>query len=113
MLNFSLGKIPNYFKKNQMTYGIVVFDSTRCNGCGLCASICPGRGLTMSPRGDESKKKIPRLIETAPGISLCMACGDCVAACPEGAIRIQRGFNAGFFFRKLSQQAELALPKKY
>lgn len=36
----------------------------------------------------------------APGISLCMACGDCTAACSEGAIRIKRGFNAGFFFCK-------------
>jgi len=96
-----------------MTYGVVVFDPTLCNGCGICVSICPARGLTMTKRDDDAKKKIPRLIETAPGISLCMACGDCSAACPEHAIHIKRGFDAGFFFRKLSQAPELTPPKKY
>ncbi len=113
MLNFSLGKIPNYFKKSQMTYGVVVFDKKLCNGCGICVSICPGRGLSLTERNDGSRKKIPQLIETAPGISLCMACGDCAAACSERAIRIERGFDAGFFFRKLTQRPELTPPKKY
>ena len=116
MLNLSLGrkgKIPNYFKKNQMIYGFVDFDPKACTGCGICVSICPARGLMLSQRPDHSQKKIPLLIETAPGISLCMACGDCTAACPEAAIIIKRGFNAGFFFRKLSQKPELTLPQKY
>ncbi|PKN50916.1 MAG: hypothetical protein CVU55_14740 [Deltaproteobacteria bacterium HGW-Deltaproteobacteria-13] len=116
MLNLSLGKkgkIPDYFKESQMTYGIVTFDSKVCTGCGICVSICPARGLRLTDRKDDSGKKIPLLIETAPGISLCMACGDCSAACQEGAIRIKRGFNAGFFFRKLSQKSDLTLPKKY
>ncbi len=116
MLDLSLGKkgkIPNYFKEAQMTYGVVVFDPKLCTGCGICVSICPARGLMLTKRQDSAKKKIPLVIETAPGISLCMACGDCTAACPEAAIRIKRGFNAGFFFRKLSQQPELTLPKKY
>lgn len=116
MLNLSLGKrgrIPNYFKESQMTYGVVTFDHKLCNGCGICVFICPARGLTLTKRPDDTKKKIPLLIETAPGISLCMACGDCTAACPEAAISIKRGFNAGFFFQKLSQKPELTLPKKY
>ncbi|MFA5324426.1 MAG: 4Fe-4S dicluster domain-containing protein [Smithella sp.] len=116
MLNLSLGKkgkIPDYFKESQMIYGVVAFDPKLCNGCGICVSICPARGLMLAKRTDDSKKKLPMLIETAPGISLCMACGDCSAACPEAAIRIKRGFNAGFFFHKISQQTELTLPKKY
>jgi ferredoxin len=116
MLNLSWGKkgkIPNYFKASQMTYGIVAFNSALCNGCGICVSICPARGLTLTQRQDDAKKKIPLVIETAPGISLCMACGDCAAACPQEASRIKRGFNAGFFFRKLTQQPELTPPKKY
>jgi len=116
MLNLSWSreeKIPDYFKERQMTYGIVGFNSQVCTGCGICVSICPARGLMLAKRTDDSKKKLPVLIETAPGISLCMACGDCAAACPEEAIRIKRGFNAGFFFRKLSQQPKLTLPKKY
>jgi len=116
MLDLSLGKkgkIPDYFKESQMTYGVVVFDPKLCNGCGICVSICPARGLTLTKRPDGTKKKIPLVIETAPGISLCMACGDCTAACPEEAISIKRGFNAGFFFQKLSQRPELTLPKKY
>jgi Indolepyruvate ferredoxin oxidoreductase, alpha and beta subunits len=107
------GKIPNYFKESQMTYGAVAFDPDVCTGCGICVSICPARGLTLTTRADNPKKKIPQIIETAPGISLCMACGDCTAACPASAISIKRGFNAGFFFRKISQQTELTLPKKY
>lgn len=116
MLNLSLGKkgkIPDYFKSSQMTYGIVVFNPTACTGCGICVSICPARGLMLAKRTDDSKKKLPLLIETAPGISLCMACGDCSAACPEAAISIKRGFNAGFFYRKLSQKHDLTGPKKY
>ncbi len=116
MLNLSLGKkgkIPDYFKESQMIYGVVAFDPKLCNGCGICVSICPARGLMLAKRTDDSKKKLPMLIETAPGISLCMACGDCSAACPEAAIRIKRGFNAGLFFRKLSQKPDLTGPKKY
>ena len=116
MLDLSLGKngkIPHYFKHNQMSYGIVAFDPKLCNGCGICVSICPSRGLMLAQRSDDQKKKIPRMIEAAPGITLCMACGDCRAACPEEAISIKQGFNTRFFFRKLSQKSDLSLPKKY
>lgn len=116
MLNLSPGrknKIPNYFKENQMTYGIVAFDPQLCTGCGICVSLCPARGLTLAKSSKDSKKKIPLMIQTAPGISLCMACGDCRAACPESAISIKQGFNTKFFFRKLSQKPDLSGPKKY
>ncbi len=116
MLNLALGKknkIPNYFKENQMTYGIVMFDPKACTGCGICVSLCPARGLILARRSEDSKKKIPLMIQPALGISLCMACGDCRAACPENAISIKQGFNTRFFYRKLSQKPDMTGPKKY
>lgn len=116
MINLSFGKngkIPNYFKSNQMAMGIVAFDPARCSACGICVAICPAQGLKFVKRDDGSKKKIPMLMESAPGVSLCMGCGDCSAACPEAAIEVKRGFNAGYFFRRLSQESTLSLPKKY
>jgi 2-oxoglutarate ferredoxin oxidoreductase subunit delta len=116
MFNLSLGKkskIPDYFKESQMTYGIVAFDQNLCDGCGICVSICPSKGLMLAQRSGDAKKKIPLMIESAPGISLCMACGDCTTACPKEAVSIKQGFNTRFFFRKLSQKPDLTKPKKY
>ena len=105
-------RIPDYFSESQVGSGQLEFDPDLCTGCGVCADICPARGLIMENRAG-GKKKLPRLLNAAPGVSLCMTCGDCRAACPEGAIRLLRGYNTKYFYKKLSQTPELKPPQKY
>jgi len=64
-----------------MSYHIAVpVNIDRCNGCGLCASICKRKAIEM--------KDNVAVIDT----DLCKNCGRCVSACPYSAIvEKQRG----------------------
>lgn len=106
-------RIPNYFKSRQITGGLMTFDPAKCDGCGICSRICPSRCLLMSPKGPDGKKPPPTMAESAPDVSMCITCGDCQAACPQAAIRVQRGFEAKFRFRKICQSPEMQFPRKY
>lgn len=110
-------KVPNYFISRHTRTGCVEFDPEKCTGCGICTRICPARALELIPRKgqEESKKKLPHLIELTRDTEIkgCMACGDCMAACPEGAISIARGYEAGYYYKKLSQSERFAWPKNY
>lgn len=52
-------------------------DQGKCNGCGLCISVCQGGGLVLV--GDP----VVMVVET----ELCDWCTMCEAVCPTGAIR--------------------------
>ncbi|MGQ9467617.1 MAG: DUF362 domain-containing protein [Anaerolineae bacterium] len=49
-------------------------DETRCDGCGLCAQVCPNGAIHLVGR-------VARLEQ-----ALCQGCERCVDACPQGAI---------------------------
>lgn len=56
------------------------FDSTACNGCGMCVNVCPhavfnrdGRTITLAHPAD------------------CMECGACQLNCPTDAISVDSG----------------------
>ncbi|WP_029897576.1 nitroreductase family protein [Desulfohalovibrio reitneri] len=57
-------------------------DYDRCSGDGACVRVCPAKLYVM---GDDG---FPRTVEGAE--SSCIACGHCLAACPEGAIGVGR-----------------------
>jgi len=58
--------------------GAIVFDQTKCIGCGNCTEVCPTGYLEMGENGkmrltDDRKKD-------------CINCGQCIIHCPVGAI---------------------------
>ena len=52
-------------------------DQSKCNGCGLCVSICEPGGLILND------DLLVTIVETA----ICDWCADCEAVCSTGAIR--------------------------
>ncbi|MDD5304359.1 MAG: 4Fe-4S binding protein, partial [Elusimicrobia bacterium] len=68
----------------------VLVDPARCDGCGLCAELCPTRSLaskgTFAPGGMES----------------CLSCFDCVEACPQDALRPLYGASSATAARSLA-----------
>jgi len=101
-------RIPNYFKTKDVSTGLLEFNSELCVGCKICTFICPAGGLVM-----DEKNKIPYMETIGNDIRSCMACGDCMSACPKGAIEIKQGYDTKKYFHKLSQMPEFAYPKKY
>lgn len=56
------------------------FDLTRCNGCGMCAAVCPHGVFAVNGRQ-------ARLVRRAA----CMECGACQLNCPTNAISVESG----------------------
>ncbi len=106
-------RIPNYIDPAQMTTGVLEFSDEKCTRCLACAKICPARSILFRKEGKERPKELPYLDTIAPDVTLCVACGCCLAACPHQAISITRGFNAGRYFRRLSQAVEMTYPRRY
>jgi MinD superfamily P-loop ATPase len=50
-------------------------DSQKCNGCGLCISVCANKVLVLVDQ-----------IVTVIEVEQCNWCTDCEAVCPTGAI---------------------------
>lgn len=58
--------------------GTVVFDQTKCIGCGNCTRVCPTGFLEM---GENGKMRL-----TDDKSKECINCGQCILHCPVGAI---------------------------
>jgi len=70
--------------KRLSPWGRVELDSSRCTGCALCALECPSGALT-APASEETN--VLRLLFKH---NLCVACGQCVAVCPEQCLHLER-----------------------
>lgn len=78
-----------------------VIDRARCEGKADCVAVCPVHVFEVRRMADadfarlgvlSKLKSVVHGRKTAytPNASLCEACGKCVAACPEEAIKLAR-----------------------
>ncbi|TFF87790.1 MAG: hydrogenase iron-sulfur subunit, partial [Promethearchaeota archaeon] len=69
-------------------YNVTIIDQEKCNGCELCARICPFNIPRMIPQETDSESKIEYLAEIDP--FSCRGCGTCNAICPTAAAQLQQ-----------------------
>jgi heterodisulfide reductase subunit A len=60
--------------------GIATAAEARCNGCGMCAAVCPYGAVTVEG------------VTARVNPALCRGCGGCAAACSSGAMDLA-GFS--------------------
>ena len=115
-------RIPAYDSKKQMLTGDLMFDPDKCRECGVCVQVCPGGCLLTdtttkidltSGKASGGKYGIPHVVTLKSGATLCVACYDCGAACPHGAISIKNNFNPGYHFKRITQTSDMRYPKRY
>jgi ferredoxin len=83
---------------------ILVLDSKKCTGCGLCTIDCPTKALTLSQNGEENTYQIFFIQKT------CNACGICEKSCPENCLRLD---EQGLEQKKIEEDAELLFKDKF
>jgi len=73
-------------QKSEDSVKVLDYDYKKCNGCGICVSLCPTKALSLGP-----------VIEIATGLDappvlidldLCAFCGMCAAFCPVDAYKM-------------------------
>jgi formate hydrogenlyase subunit 6/NADH:ubiquinone oxidoreductase subunit I len=109
MADFSLTeklRIPTYDNEEYATTGRVSIDRDRCNGCGLCAKICPGNTLYMAGEGKDRKAYLE------VDFPQCMSCNDCRAICERDAITVSVTYSFPFYFKTVAKGA-LSPPRRF
>jgi ferredoxin len=99
-------RIPTYDNESYATTGRVAIDHQKCNGCGSCVSICPGKALFLTGSGREKKAEMEK------DFPQCMSCNDCAAICKRGAVNVSKGYDFGYHFKALAR-GERMLPRTF
>lgn len=75
-------------------------DERKCNGCGLCESVCPFKAIEISlKRTVVGEKEVAQINKV-----LCKGCGVCTASCRSGAIDL-KGFTTEGIVAQILQLA--------
>ncbi len=109
MGNISIGerlRIPTYDNEAHITLGNIVVDEEKCNGCGTCAVVCPGKAIYIEGIGKNKKAKME------PVFPQCMACNDCAAICEKDAIRTTQGCEFTMYYKTIDR-GELLGPRTF
>jgi 2-oxoglutarate ferredoxin oxidoreductase subunit delta len=84
--------------------GKIIINTERCKGCGLCVTVCPKGGITISKQSNKSgyfpAQSVPseargeqgRIVDGANNLD-CTGCAVCAIICPDAAIEVYREDN--------------------
>jgi hypothetical protein len=75
--NLSMGLASRAQKQRMHADAHPVLKAAKCNRCGLCAEVCP-TGAASLPKGG-----YPRY-----DLKACIGCAQCIALCPQAALKI-------------------------
>jgi len=64
---------------------LVILKRNLCNGCGICAEVCPKDSVNMKPAVTE-KGRLSHLPTVDVDAKTCILCGVCAVFCPLGAL---------------------------
>ena len=70
-----------------MAKGLVIVDTGRCKGCGLCTHVCPVNILTLSTDTFNAKGYQPVVVTDA---DKCIGCASCARICPDVVFTVYR-----------------------
>lgn len=69
------------------TIGIIVIDTERCKGCGLCVEACPKKIVSLAARAVNRKGYS---YATLTQDDTCIGCTSCAIVCPDACITVYR-----------------------
>jgi heterodisulfide reductase subunit A-like polyferredoxin len=101
--NAAVARALTYLSKKELeTIGTVAeVDEKKCNGCGLCESLCPYKAIEiLVKRTIVGEKQVAQINK-----ALCKGCGACTASCRSGSIDLKGFTNA----EVVAQITELAM----
>ncbi|RLI02655.1 hypothetical protein DRO30_02285 [Candidatus Bathyarchaeota archaeon] len=79
-------KYPYYVLETSERYrGRPVLDLAKCVGCGVCATICPNKAITMV---NVENRKYPQF-----DAGRCCFCGFCAYFCLTSALKLTGGYE--------------------
>ncbi len=70
--------------------GVIVIETDRCKGCGLCSAVCPTGILFMDDAVINVKGYQPAAVSD---MDKCIGCGYCALVCPDVVISVERREN--------------------
>ncbi|MDH5438369.1 MAG: 4Fe-4S binding protein [Candidatus Bathyarchaeota archaeon] len=66
-------------------YDLLILKRNLCNGCGICAEVCPKGSVNMKPAVIENRR-LSHLPTVDIDAKTCILCGVCAVFCPLGAL---------------------------
>ena len=76
-------------KRNFLTRNYLLsLNKSLCNGCGLCAEICPKEAIKILP-AEIADGRLTKKPAIDFDLNSCILCGECAVLCPLNALRME------------------------